>query len=302
MILRRLLKSLIELNPRQLKRFINGLLLLISGNKYGPQQTQQFLVLQVLQKKWVEVYQNLVDPQRRNRLIKYLDSPRETRVSLANEIREKQKNGKPLDEFETTLGNMALDPNLTTFIDNYRDVIVKTDPNEYEQAKGIVDSKLFSSSNEGALECYEQLYTLLIDTNKNFRDQVQLRDQLANLLEKRQPEDKTLPFEDMFEKNYNNMNEEENNLFNQIRQRTELMKSYNSRMLRLLTGMCRFDDLVEIKVLKEHLEVWIKKFDEKFKDPNVGLIYVGVKEKKPFPTGIERIIEKKINSLKIPKM
>lgn len=99
------------------------------------------------------------------------------------------------------------------------------------------------------------------------------------------------------------MNEEEKGLFNQIRHKTELMKSYNSRMLRLLTGKCRFlDDLVELKALKEHLEVWIKKFDEKFKDEKVALIYVGVKEKKPFPTGIERIIEKKISDLKIPKV
>lgn len=37
---------------------------------------------------------------------------------------------------------------------------------EYELAKGVVDSKLFSSSNEDALECYEQLYTLLIDLGK----------------------------------------------------------------------------------------------------------------------------------------
>ena len=40
--------------------------------------------------------------------------------------------------------------------------------------------------------------------------------------------------------------------------------------------------------LREHLEAWLEKYDRKYvTDPSVGVLYVGVEEKKPFPPEIE---------------
>lgn len=160
----------------------------------------------------------------------------------------------------------------------------------------------YSSSNEDALKFYEQLYALLIDTDKNFMEQVQIRNQLVDLLAKRLSVDETQPFDDLFEKYHPQMNQEELDLFDKIRQKTELMKSYNSRMFRLLAENASYlNDVVELQALKDHLEEWIGKYDRKFSDPNVAIIYVGEMEKKPLPTGIEKIIEKKISKLKLPQ-
>jgi hypothetical protein len=293
-----LLQFLIEQNPRQLKRFVNGLLLLISANKYQPQQTKQHLVLQVLQKKWDELYQTLVDPNRRYRFIKYLESSPEAKKSFIDNLYDKQKKDeKSLDKFEKTLIDMELDHILTSFIDKYKEFIIKTDFEEFERTKDVVESPVFSSSNEKALKFYEQLYALLIDTNNNFFEQVQVIKELANILSRRFTVNEGQSFEELFEIHYSEMNKEEMDLFDKIRTKTKLMKSYNSRILRLLEENENYlRDVVELEVLKEHLKEWIKKYNTKFSNPNVSVVYV-----ETFPTGIEKIIAKKISKLKLPE-
>lgn len=93
------------------------------------------------------------------------------------------------------------------------------------------------------------------------------------------------------------MNTEEKDLFDKIRNKTQQMKSYNLRVLRLLEENDNYlKDIAELKALKEHLEEWVKKYDTKFSNPDVSIIYVGT-----YPTGIEKIVANKISKLKLPE-
>ena len=267
-----LLQFLIEQNPRQLKRFVNGLLLLISANKYEPQQTKQHLVLQVLEKKWGELYQILADPNNRHRFIKYLKSSPAQRESLLNTLHDRQKKkDQTLDQFDKTIIDMELDNILTSFIDKYQHIIINTDFDQYQHAKDVVDSPIFSYSNESTLKFYEQLYTILLDMKKNVIEQVEIRNQLLDLLVKRLSIDEGLSFEELFETYHAEMNTEERDLFDKIRNKTLLMKSYNLRALHLLEENDNYlNDIVELKALKEHLEEWIRKYDTKISNLNVS--------------------------------
>jgi len=50
--------------------------------------------------------------------------------------------------------------------------------------------------------------------------------------------------------------------------------------------------------LHEHIRLWIEKYESKKIDPRMCIVYVGVKQKTPFPSTIMETAMKKYDSLK----
>jgi len=99
---------------------------------------------------------------------------------------------------------------------------------------------------------------------------------------------------------YPSLNEQQLDLFGFIRVITEnFLFKRNEEMLKLLDKNPEyFHDLSEFKDLQGHLELWNSKLESHLKKrKDYCLIYVGVKEKKPFPKGIEAKVDKEIEKM-----
>lgn len=92
------------------------------------------------------------------------------------------------------------------------------------------------------------------------------------------------------------MNDEHKQIFLNIRELTKKIRVENATMLRLINNNTNFfSDLPQLKQLRDHLELWLEKYNKKIDSLQTALIY---EEGKPFPTNIENIVERKINELK----
>jgi hypothetical protein len=75
-----------------------------------------------------------------------------------------------------------------------------------------------------------------------------------------------------------------------IRAYTEsILHEYNTRTLQVFEREPRLADVLpSTPALKQHLIIWLNKFDSVFlKTPSMCLLYVGVEEGVPFPSQIE---------------
>jgi len=150
---------------------------------------------------------------------------------------------------------------------------------------------------------YEKLRLYLDATWNGFVNQCGIRDRLVQLLEKNHDlqEYREYEFDELFAALYPTMNEEELSLFRFIRGITEnTLFTYNSSIVQLLDAYPQFhSDVPEILQLHDHLNFWLSKYNSVFKDrADMCIVYVGVKDKKPFPRGIEKIIKEKIDQLR----
>ena len=152
------------------------------------------------------------------------------------------------------------------------------------------------------LRFYLRLQDHLRMANKIFLNQIIVRNQLEELLQKHegindkiQKTSKIMGADDYLYQLHPFMNEEENRLFDFIRRMTRDTKQFNSYATLLLESNKEFyTDMPELAKLYEHLSWWHAKYDMLKDDPNMCLIYVGVKQKKPFPSNIEGLIKMKI--------
>jgi hypothetical protein len=154
--------------------------------------------------------------------------------------------------------------------------------------------------NQKRLMFYREMIVHLRASHDLFIDQCKIRNRLLRSLGH---DPKTFDWEKLEEtlaNAYTDMNNEQRNLFDFIRSITEnsLFKR-NGEMLALLKkNPDYFDELPEFQLLQSHLELWCSKF-EAFLKPRQDycLIYVGVKEKKPFPTQIEEKVDQAIKDM-----
>lgn len=84
-----LIEQLVELNPRQTKRFINIFVTALSANP--SLEPEKFLINEVLRKRWNEVYEHLNDSNFISQLKNYLELPQEEEKKLLQEVEERQK-------------------------------------------------------------------------------------------------------------------------------------------------------------------------------------------------------------------
>jgi hypothetical protein len=149
---------------------------------------------------------------------------------------------------------------------------------------------------------YQQMQLHLTGSKAAFMNQVIARDRLVNLIEKNHGSSSTreLEYEPLFRKFYPVLNEDEKVLFELIRGiTTTSLHKHNSGMLTLLEKNSEYmDELPEFKALHEHLDLWLSKYNAMVKKrEDFCLVYIGVEEKKPFPSGIDEKVSEVLDKI-----
>jgi Leucine-rich repeat (LRR) protein len=140
----------------------------------------------------------------------------------------------------------------------------------------------------------QELQDTLKTTFITFRKQTRVRNELYLKMVRRLDISDNLEFEDFFRAYFGQMNDEELHLHNIIRAYTEdVLRDYNFRALEILAQHPDLKRLMPILVeLERHLLVWKEKYFSDFlPSPAMSVLYVGVKEKTPFPRGVEDVIQ-----------
>lgn len=167
--------------------------------------------------------------------------------------------------------------------------------------------KFRSSSLPEQLRFYLKLQEYLRMSNKIFLNQLAIRSQLEESLGTREQvgellnrmENRDIGADDFLYQARPLMNAEEVKLFDFIRRTTEDMNRFNYYAKSLLENNVEFfRDMTELTILDEHLSWWQAKYDLLKDDPNMCLIYVGVKQKKPFPSKVDELVKLKIEELR----
>lgn len=147
-----------------------------------------------------------------------------------------------------------------------------------------------SSSDLTKKATAERLLEILDTAYYTFQAQARKRNKLAQKIKDRIPNAKRLQYEDFFHEYFDQMTSGELIDHRIIRAYTaNALRDYNQSALELIReNRALAADIPRLKDLKEHLELWLAKFNGIFEiTPSSCLIYVGVEEKKGFPVGIE---------------
>ena len=176
--------------------------------------------------------------------------------------------------------------------------------------KKLADSEAKQEEAQRKLELqkrlafYEQMNLHLQASHDAFIDQCKIRNKLLKLLGYDLETFDWEKLEEVLVSAHPTLTSEQQNLFDLIRGITRsTLYSRNNEVLELLKAESQyFNELPEFKDLQGHLELWNAKFNSIFKTRNdYCLIYVGVNENKPFPTGIEQKVEDVIKELEAQK-
>jgi|GEM_PF-7025893 len=147
---------------------------------------------------------------------------------------------------------------------------------------------------------YREMRVHLHASHDLFIDQCKIRNRLLRSLEYDLKSFDWEKLEETLAGAYPTLNDEQNNLFSFIRAITEnsLFKRNEEMLMLLKNNPSYFHELAEFQLLQSHLELWKSKFESHLKPrADYCLIYVGVKEKKPFPAGIEDKVDKVIENM-----
>ena len=140
----------------------------------------------------------------------------------------------------------------------------------------------------------KELQSIFATSGETFRAQARLRDDLSQRIHSRLGITRHHEYEELFDLYFNQLLPDELRLHRTIRAYTEsILHEYNTRALRLVEREPRLGDfLPSVPVLKQHLILWLNKFDHVFvKTPSMCLLYVGVEERRGFPRQIEGELE-----------
>jgi hypothetical protein len=135
-----------------------------------------------------------------------------------------------------------------------------------------------------------KLQSVLETVHATFWAQVELRNELVAKIHKRLRIKSALQFEDFFETYFSRLSPAELKLHGIIRTYTgSVFYEYNKRALKILEEEPQLADfLPSYAALRSHLIIWLQKFRLFFrKNPAICLVYVGVKERAPFPSVID---------------
>jgi hypothetical protein len=133
----------------------------------------------------------------------------------------------------------------------------------------------------------------LDDTELAFNLQTRRRNLLVQQARARLGITERLSFEKFFFRYYDRLNDEEQFEFQQIRGVTQgTLQERNRDTLQILnTTLALLDALPTLAALRQHLVVWVNKYDQVFiHTPKMCILYAGAEDGVPFPTGIEKQI------------
>jgi hypothetical protein len=136
-----------------------------------------------------------------------------------------------------------------------------------------------------------------------FVNQIDVRDRLVEHLERRLGPLPKKEFELLFQELHPKFDEEEKRLCQILRGITKnALYKRNTAVLKLLDDHPQYySELTTWRALREHLELWLSKYEELMPREDTCLIYVGVEENKPFPQSIDEEIAKKISQLELER-
>ncbi len=146
-------------------------------------------------------------------------------------------------------------------------------------------------------ELYDAMVAIAdhLDTTKTaFIAQVRLRNSLVEEMTKRLEITELLEYELFFFRHFEAMNEEERFAFKKIRAYTTgPLHDGNQAILQVMSENPQVQqELPILAALKTHLIVWLNKYDKVFLDTKeMCLVYVGVEDGVPFPTGVDSAVE-----------
>jgi hypothetical protein len=169
----------------------------------------------------------------------------------------------------------------------------KPPPTPPEPVEGPVVSAQLNVAAPNTGELLRRILRNLQDTESAFGVQSRRRNLLAQGLRGRLGITERLSYEKFFFRYYDRMNAEERFEFQQIRGVTQgTLQERNRDTLRILD---EHPDLLAIlpalEALRKHLVIWVNKYDQVFTaTPQMCILYAGVEEGVPFPTGIEKQI------------
>lgn len=150
------------------------------------------------------------------------------------------------------------------------------------------------------LTFYRLMTVHLNASHDAFIDQARIRNRLLRMLGH---DPRTFDWENLEEtlaQAYPNLNDEQRTLFDLIRGITENSLFHrNKEMLTLLNVNSNyFHELPEFKDLQGHIELWLAKFEAILKQrQDYCIVYVGLKEKKPFPVNIHEKVGQAISEM-----
>jgi hypothetical protein len=96
------------------------------------------------------------------------------------------------------------------------------------------------------------------------------------------------------------LNERERTQFKYIRTLTDSLKQHDSAVHELLSNKNNrifWKEIPQLEQLFYHIDLWMRKYEALKDEKCVPIIYVGVRERRPFPKGIDELICKKANEL-----
>ncbi len=151
-----------------------------------------------------------------------------------------------------------------------------------------------SSIKTQGISLYQAIFTMknaMSINKKAFISQINIRNELGKLLDKRFNKKEKLSWERKFFKYRDKMNEEELFLFDQIRAYTDgPMLENNQLILDLINHNPKI--LTEIPLadeLRSHLTIWLNKYHKIFsKNKKMALLYVGVEDGAPYPSEVDK--------------
>jgi hypothetical protein len=149
-----------------------------------------------------------------------------------------------------------------------------------------------------------EILRILKDNHTAFIAQCRRRDDLVDMLERRLQIHIDLEYEKFFFRYFSQLSSEERFEFDQIRAITEALHNGNQRIMQILDEHPELlDEIPELTNLRQHLNIWLNKFDKVFvNNKAMCLNYTGVEDGVPFPTDIDnkltKWLKKKLTSFK----
>ena len=301
-------ETAMNLNPRSAKNLISRLLLLLSSNP--GLKSQRILVNEVIYTRWKEIHEYLSDTEFKDRFKEFLKMDD---LSKRHEIDEARKRAEAQDYkpdiFTLFLNQAGSDRTLYKFLNDFSTTILDIE-NETGEGKGwerlqyLTDTStipISPSFNEDRINFYRKLLRYLSRSEEIVREHLEKRNRLDNLLKKNGRKfQKSETYSEGIERLHTEMNTDEIYAFNELKNTTKDMFTYNSLIFELLKDNPSFlKELNVLQTLYDHYEVWFKKYKEKMNRNNVAVIYVGTTERKPFPRNAFTIIQDRIRELEL---